>query len=390
MTPRSITIIGAGMGGLTTALALRQAGHTVHVFDRVSALRPAGAALSVWSNGVKVLAALGLETRLKAASGTMTHMAYADQHGRPLTHFDITPLYSRVGQPACPIARTALQTLLLEAVGEDRVSLGENCTHYTTTETGITAHFNSGLTVESDLLVVADGTHSILRNQAMGETIERRYCGYVNWNGRVPVTPELGDPECWIQYVGHGQRVSMMPMGEVDGVPHFYFFLDVPLPDGTPNDPGQYRAELARHFDGWAEPVQTLIARIDPAHMARVEIHDIDPLPRLTASRVALLGDAAHGMSPDLGQGGCQAMEDAWVLARALDDADTLDEALATYDHRRVDRVGDIILRARKRAATTHGKIPALTHSWYQELTEETGEHIMAGMEKTILGGPLV
>jgi FAD-dependent urate hydroxylase len=95
-------------------------------------------------------------------------------------------------------------------------------------------------------------------------------------------------------------------------------------------------------------------------------------------------------MAPDLGQGGCQAMEDAWVLARALDDAGSdVDTALKAYDHARTRRVGEIVARARQRAETTHGADPAATQAWYAELAEEDGTRIMAGMSKTILGGPL-
>ncbi|NRB55921.1 MAG: FAD-dependent monooxygenase, partial [Salinicola sp.] len=147
---------------------------------------------------------------------------------------------------------------------------------------------------------------------------------------------------------------------------------------------------LARHIAGWAEPVQRLLERFDPAAMARVEIHDIEPLETLIGERAAILGDAAHGMAPDLGQGGCQAMEDAWVLARALEDAgDDVAAALKAYDRARVERVGEIVRRARQRADTTHGADPAATRAWYAELAEEDGTRIMGGMRKTILGGPL-
>ena len=130
----------------------------------------------------------------------------------------------------------------------------------------------------------------------------------------------------------------------------FYFFFDVPLPPGLPEDRETLRGDLRRYFAGWAEPVQRLIEALDPARTNRVEIHDIEPFHTWVSGRVALLGDAAHSTSPDIGQGGCQAMEDAVVLAMSLQ-TNTLgvEDALVRYQDRRSRRAGDLVLRARRR-----------------------------------------
>lgn len=390
MAALNILVVGAGMGGLTAALALQQAGHRVSVVDRVSELLPVGAAISVWSNGVKVLKRLGLGEAVERVSGDMRHMSYATSNGEPLTEFSLAPLYDAVGQRACPIARAELQRLLLEAVGEDNVRLGLACSDFDSAAGGVTAYFEDGSRQTADLLVVADGTHSRLREKVLGQAVARRYCGYVNWNVRVPASADLAPLDHWVQYVGDHQRVSLMPMSGDAANPEFYCFFDVPLPAGSDNDRTRYRDELREHFAGWAAPVQRLIERFDPAQMARVEIHDIEPLSHMVGERAAILGDAAHGMAPDLGQGGCQAMEDGWVLARVLENAEgDIAAALKAYDEARVERVGEIVSRARKRAETTHGADPAATRAWYAELAEEDGSTIIGGIEKTIRGGPL-
>lgn len=178
----------------------------------------------------------------------------------------------------------------------------------------------------------------------------------------------------------------MMPMGDSQ----FYFFFDVCLPPGTTANPELYRQELAKHFEGWPAPVQKLIQTMDTIKVARVEIHDIEELDSFVSGRAVMIGDAAHGTAPDLGQGGCQAMEDAWVLANALKKyCVDVAAALREFDEMRVDRTVQLVSRARKRADMIHGKHMPTTLAWYEELAKETGEDIMEGMAKTILGAPV-
>ncbi|MGJ8526159.1 FAD-dependent urate hydroxylase [Halomonadaceae bacterium LMG 33818] len=386
MKQLNIVIAGAGIGGLTAAIALQRQGHQVHLYDRVALLAPAGSAISVWPNGVKVLDALGLGSELDRSSGDMKTMSYYDHQGKRLTRFSLEPLYNSVGRAAKPVARSALQNMLVKAVGIENITLGQRCKGYKHTPQGLKVLFDNGKAESADLLIAADGTHSRLRNQILDRQIERQYCGYVNWNGRIKTSDIDLDPDEWTQFVGDGKRVSFMPMGK----DRFYFFLDVPLPAGTPNVSSSYRNELKEHFSGWAKPVQDLIEKCDTDGIARVEIHDIQPVDRFHDQSVVMIGDAAHAMAPDLGQGGCQAMEDAWVLTELLAANDgEIAPALAQFDQQRVSRTASIIERAHKRCDITHGKNPTLTQEWYEELSVETGADIMAGMEKTIKGGPI-
>ncbi len=379
-------VIGAGMGGLTAGLALRQAGYAVEIYDRVRELRPAGAGISLWSNGVKVLNQLGLGPEIARIGGQMNRMTYFSHRGELLTDLGLDSLVARVGQRPYPVARTDLQQMLLEQFGADNVQLGAHCIGVEETADTVTAQFEGGTTAQGDVLVAADGTHSILRNYVLGQPTERRYVGYVNWNGLVTASEDLAPGDSWVIYVGNGQRASLMPVGG----DRFYFFLDVPLPKGTPNDPSQYQEELTHHFQGWAAPVQRLIERLEPQRTNRVEIHDIEPLQTLVRGRVALLGDAGHSTAPDLGQGGCQAMEDAVVLTRCLLTTTlSVPDALKRYEAERKDRVADVILKARKRANMTHGKDMAKTQAWYAQLQAEDGTEILDAIAKTILAGPL-
>ena len=374
------------MGGLTTALAMQQAGYDVEIYDRVRELRPAGAGISLWSNGVKVLNRLGQGKEIASNGGPMQQMAYYDRSGTELTRFSLSPLIERVGQSPYPVSRTDLQQMLLEAVGADQVQLNKRCVAIEQTETEATAIFEDGHQATGDVVVGADGTHSIIRTHILGQTTERNYVGYVNWNGLVPVSEDIAPANSWDTYVGNGQRASVMPVGG----DRFYFFFAVPLPKGTDNQSDQYKTQLSKHFDGWAAPVQALIDNIDPEKTNRVEIHDIEPLQTLVKGRVALIGDAAHSTAPDLGQGGCQAMEDAWSLANALLTTNlSVADALQRYEDGRRERVADVILKARKRSNTTHAKEPEKTRQWYADLAQEDGTNIMDAIAQTILLGPL-
>jgi len=383
-----VVIVGGGIGGLTTAIALQRAGHRVRVVDQVRELRPAGAGISLWSNGVKVLNELGLGSRVADMGGTMERMAYADSTGAVLCDFSLSPLVQQVGQRPYPVVRSQLQAMLLDAVGPGRVTLGARCTGVTEVTDGVVVHLDDGPDLAADVVVAADGTHSRLREHVVGRVVPRDYAGYVNWNGLVDADVRLASSGTWQMWVGQGKRVSVMPVG--DG--RLYFFFDVPLDIDEVEPRGEgpdAREQLAKHFAGWAPAVLHLIESLDPAATNRIPIHDHEPVDRMARGRVALLGDAAHSTAPDLGQGGCQAMEDALVLARYLTTTNVgVEDALARYDEERVDRTGEIMRRARTRARLTHAHDPAATEAWYEELQAETGEAILAGISRSILAGP--
>lgn len=382
-----VVVIGAGMGGMTAAIALKQAGYRVEAFEAVKEMRPVGAAISLWSNGVKCLNRIGLSREIAALGGRMDRMAYLEgKSGETMTDFSLQPLYDQVGQRPYPVVRADLQNMLIEAFGRENITFGARLTRIADDGHQITAHFEDGSSATGDVLVAADGVHSLAREHVLGGKVERRYAGYVNYNGLVPASEDLAPIHRWTTYVADGKRASMMPVA--DG--RFYFFLDVPLEKGTACDREKIPDELREHFAGWAAPVQDLISRMDPQRINRIEIHDIEPFPTLALGRVVLVGDAGHGTTPDLGQGGCAAMEDAIVLADVLK-ANTLsvEDSLQRYQELRKDRVAHLVLKARQRSEVTHGKDMAVTEQWYEELRHEDGVKIMDAMARTIMGGPL-
>jgi FAD-dependent urate hydroxylase len=162
------------------------------------------------------------------------------------------------------------------------------------------------------------------------------------------------------------------------------------MAEGTQVDPAHRQDELAKIFKGWPAPVQKLIEALDPEQTNRLEIGDIDPLDHLVKGRVALLGDSAHATTPTLGQGGCQAIEDAVVLTRYLTTTNIgVADALKRYEAARKDRTADLVMKARKRTSTIYGYVPEATEQWYADLKQEPPEAVINALAKVILAGPM-
>ncbi len=382
-----IAIIGAGMGGLTTGIALKKFGHRVTIYEQAEQILPVGAAISLWSNGVKCLNYLGLTEQVAKLGGQMNDLAYIDGlNGEVMTQFSLAPLIGEVGQRPYPVSRAELQNMLMDEFGRQDIQLGKKMVSIEDKGQHVEIGFQDGSTASAELLIGADGTHSMTRQYVLGKQVERRYAGYVNWKGLIEISEDLAPAQQWTTFVGEGKRASLMPVAEH----RFYFFFDVPLPVGLENQRSEYKTLLKQYFSGWCPQVQRLIDSIDEQKTNRVEIHDIEPFTQFYKGRVVILGDAAHSTTPDIGQGGCQAMEDAVYLARALQiNTLGLEDALKRYQNKRNERANELLLRARKRCDVTHMKDEQITKDWYTDLRKEQGPHIMKGIISNIVGNPL-
>lgn len=385
-----VIIIGAGIGGTSAGIALARLGHEVVVYDQMRENKPVGAALSLWSNGVKVLNWLGVGEQVAAIGGDMASMAYRDGHtGETLCEFPLDPVTTASGQKPYPVARADLQMLLMETLGLERIHLGMKMVGLSDDGSQVTATFADGTTDTADLLLGADGARSLTRayvTEGM-PAIERTYSGYTNVNGLIEVDEEVGPAMPWTTYVAEGKRAAVMPVAGG----RFYFWFDIPQPAGLPYDRADGTGFLTEAFAGWAPGVTRLIDAIDPAvSMNRVEIWDIDPFHTWVRGRVAILGDAAHNTAPDIGQGACSALEDAFVLGIAFaTNTVSVADTLERYQAARTERAGDLVLRARKRGEETHAYDPEATAAWYASLKGADGVGIIRGILGNIEGSPV-
>ncbi|MCT9819374.1 FAD-dependent urate hydroxylase HpxO [Microbacterium sp. W1N] len=386
-----VIIIGAGIGGTSAGIALRRLGHHVVIYDQMRENKPVGAALSLWSNGVKVLNWLGLADEVAALGGDMADMAYRDgRTGETLCEFSLDPVTAQTGQKPYPVARADLQALLMRAFGEDAIHLGTRMVGLDDDGARVVVTFADGSTDVADMVIGADGARSLTRAYVQPDgapEIVREYSGYTNFNGLIAADAAIGALDAWTTYVADGKRAAVMPVAG----DRFYFWFDVPQPAGLPYDRADGTAPLQAAFADWAPGVQALLAAIDPAvSLNRVEIWDITPFHTWAKGRVAILGDAAHNTSPDIGQGACSALEDAFALGIAVaTNTLSVEDTLRRYERSRTERAGELVLRARRRGDETHAYDPDVTAAWYESLRGSDGTGIIRGIVGNIEGSPI-
>jgi 2-polyprenyl-6-methoxyphenol hydroxylase-like FAD-dependent oxidoreductase len=334
-------IIGGEIGGLAAAVALRQVGIEAVVYERATELREVGAGLILWPNALRALEMLGLAEAVRAVSLAAGGSALLTKEGVRLLGGPTGAALERdFRTPAAAVHRAELLGVLLQALGEGVVHLGARCTGCRQEKEGVTALFDDGAAARGDLLVGADGLRSAVRAQMFG-TGGLRYAGYTAWRGVAAFALDGGE---WFESWGRGERFGAGPLTRGRA----YWYATANTPEGSADAPMGRRRELLERFRGWHAPVAALVEATAEAGILRNDIYDRDPLPRWSAGAVTLLGDAAHPTTPNIGQGACQALEDAVVLARCLRESADLAAAFRAYEARRRARTRAITLFSRR------------------------------------------
>ena len=335
-----ILIAGAGIGGLTAALALARSGIDVEVYEQASELKEVGAGVQLAANGTRVLYALGVGEELKALS--------CEAQGKEIRHwrtgetwklFDLGPVsMERYGAPYFTVYRPDLVDVLALAVMRekpDALHLGERVRGFVQDKEGVTLQLESGGTARGDALIGADGVHSRIRQTLLGPD-RPEFTGTIAWRGIAPMErlPQHMARMVGSNWVGPGGHVVHYPlrggrlMNFVGVLERGDWRIESWSARGT-------REELAADYRGWHEDIQAFMREIDTPYKWALMVRA--PLERWTSGRVTLLGDAAHSMLPFLAQGAVMAIEDGCVLARALAKYDVA-EALQRYESARRER----------------------------------------------------
>ncbi len=306
----SVVISGAGIGGLTAGIALRQRSFDVRIFERATTLEPVGAGITVQVNAMRVMQRLGVADAIAAAGASVENGAIRRSDGRVLRSMNQLDLVRAYGAPFVAIHRARLQEVLLATFGAAHVTTGAAVAAVASDAQGATVTLADGSTHEATFVVGADGLRSTVREALLGP--ERpRPAGQVAWRGICPRSATASDPggESW----GRGARFGFVPIDDAQA--YWYAVRDTAA--SPPHTADQHAALLAFYRD-WHAPIPDLLRTTNAADVIRTELFDRVPTATWGRDRVTLLGDAAHPMTPNLGQGGCQAIEDAWVLGREL------------------------------------------------------------------------
>lgn len=333
-----ILVAGGGIGGLTAAVALRRAGFEVEVYERAAEIREVGAGIAIQPNAVLALRRIGLDDAVIAASCVEEALNLWTADGTLLAC--LRPRELVPDAPFLSLHRAILQSVLLQALGTEGVHTGCECAGFEARPDGVTLVLRDGRRIEGALLVGADGLHSRVREQLLGDG-EPPYAGYTAWRAVTPedFTPRpAGSSETW----GCGHRFGIVPIGHG----RVYWYATSNAPPGDRDHPGALRDALLGVFGGWHAPIRELIAATPETAILRTDVRHRHPVRRWGSGRVTLLGDAAHPLTPNLGQGACLAIEDAVVLADCLRSVPDPAAALRRYEAKRRPRTAGIARRA--------------------------------------------
>jgi 2-polyprenyl-6-methoxyphenol hydroxylase-like FAD-dependent oxidoreductase len=337
--PPRVAIVGAGPAGLATAVALRRRGVEASVYERIPVPAPAGTGLTLWPNAFGALACFGAADAVRSVGLPADDLTMRSMTGRVLYQLPRELMEERYGGSGVALRRTDLTGALLGLLEPDVVRYGARFTGARTEGEQVVASFADGSTATADLLVGADGMRSTVRaGLPVGGRL--RYAGYPVWRAVTSFALERASGQLSL---GRGAQFGswQLPGGRT------YWFAAEAAPEGARAGGAVGRAQLAERFASWHQPIPELIAATADDELIVTDIYDSRPLRGWSHGRVTLVGDAAHPSTPNLGQGTCQAFEDAAVLARCLERYDEVATAVRAYERLRRRRAHAVSAQAR-------------------------------------------
>jgi 2-polyprenyl-6-methoxyphenol hydroxylase-like FAD-dependent oxidoreductase len=338
-----VIVIGSGIAGLSAAIALRKVGIDVTVYERAPELREVGAGISLWANALRALDYIGAGDSVRHVSLKMTRSESRARNGYKVQMvLDSAELERRFGVPDLVrmIHRADLVAALAAHLPPDVARYGYECVGVELRDTSAGARFQNGHSDEADVVIGADGIRSAVRTAVLGPD-EPRYSGYTCWRG-ICTRPASVEPGYIGEWWGRGQRlgITTIPGDRV----YWFATKNAPPNEHAPDE----RAHLQNLFAGWADPAATIFTTTPAEHIFRNDIIDRPPNRPWSKGRAGLIGDAAHSTTPNLGQGGCMAIEDAVVLARNLKAAPDPARALEAFTAERYPRTAAIVRKSWK------------------------------------------
>jgi FAD-dependent urate hydroxylase len=335
-----VLVIGAGVSGISVARGLLRDGHDVTVFDQRPDTRAGGGAVTIWSNGETVLRQLGVD--MEDAGQLLSSVRVLTSKGHRVATVDVTTMTKRLGAPVRMVPRRVVLERLLADFPADRIRCNARAARVITMPDGVAVGFEDGSVVEGDLLIGADGLHSVIRD-VVGEPAAEP-TGWCSWQGLVSL-PEIVDREIAYIVIGEHGNTGMWPAGGT----HVQWWFDLPWSHDFVR-PQRPIDVIRSNFAGWSDSVDLVLAKLTDEDLAQSPYpHFRHPISAtLPAGAVTLLGDAAHTMPPTLAQGTNQALLDTMVLCKAISSLGSsassadLSRALRRYEKTRRRRVSAV------------------------------------------------
>lgn len=329
-------VIGGGIGGLTTAIALEKLGHEVEVYESAPAFRPVGAGLGLAANAVKAFDHLGIKEEVLKAGLLIPDVRLLDKAGVTISKLDSLKLGVKYGTDNFAVHRADLHQVLLGLLDRAKLINNKKAKSCTQSSYGVEVTFTDGTTATGDFLIAADGIHSAIRKQFLPQSAPR-YAGYTCWRAVVPQPKQkvIESTETW----GEGSRFGIVPLKD-DRV---YWFACLNAPQNDAVVKSFKKENLLWHFADYHAPVQELIQTAVEKNIIWGDIIDLPPQDRFAFGNVLLIGDAAHATTPNMGQGACQAIEDAAFLYTILQGAGGIEEKFRQFEKLRKPRTKKIV-----------------------------------------------
>ncbi|MGF1989118.1 MAG: FAD-dependent monooxygenase [Nostoc sp. ZfuVER08] len=343
-----IIIIGGGIGGAATALALIRAGFEPVVYERTKELREVGAGIALWANATHILNKLGLLQEAKQVGYLTTNYQFNSQSGKELVNVAINGFEL----PVVGIHRAELHQLLWRNVPSERFILGETFERFERKNNQVYAYFASGLSVEGNALIGADGLRSRVRTVIL-EDEPPTYRNFKTWRGLTDYVPNGYCPGYIQEFLGGGKGFGFMMLGKGK----MYWYAAATAIKAQPDAAMGRKKELETMYQDWFPSIPELIMATDEANILTTDLYDRPPTQPWSQQNITLLGDAAHPMLPTMGQGACTALEDAYVVAKCLKEQSDPIAAFQQYESLRFSRTKEIV-----KQSLQSGKIGALSN----------------------------
>lgn len=340
---KKVLIIGGGIGGLCTAIALLKKGLAVEVYESAPELKPLGAGLVLAANAMQGLRKIGLEEEILVTGKLLSKIQILAQDGDIITQTDTTRISQRYGTNNFAIHRADLHRILQQHIPAQQVITGKKCVDVVQDAQGVTATFSDGSLAQGDCLVAADGIHSLIRKKLVpGSSL--RYAGHTCWRAVTDTYPQSLDTSKFTETWGAKGRFGIVPLA--GNRVYWYACINAPVND---SQMAAYTLEdLASAFRHHHAPIPQLIEMTQPNQLIRNDINDIAPLRQFAFGKIVLTGDAAHATTPNMGQGACQAIEDAIVLANCLSRNVQPEAAFKEFERKRIGRTTQIANASRQ------------------------------------------